>query len=206
VAAHCHGKAGIMAALRAGARTIEHGTYLDREAIDLMLERDAILVPTRFVIEGFLTMRDQLPVHAFDKLARIADRHAEAVTLAIEAGITIAAGSDWSVSGPGGEERSREAVYLMNLGLAPLAAVAAITANGPLTVGPQARASGRLEPGYDADMISLDRDPLTDRSAWGDPRRVAQVWKAGRPVRPDDRRLAPLDVNGPRPSSDIQRH
>jgi imidazolonepropionase-like amidohydrolase len=206
VAAHCHGKAGIVAALRAGARTIEHGTYLDREAIDLMLERDAILVPTRFVIEGFLTMRDQLPVHAFDKLARIADRHAEAVTLAIEAGITIAAGSDWSVSGPGGEERSREAVYLMNLGLTPLAAVAAITANGPLTVGPQARASGQLEPGYDADMIALDRDPLTDRSAWGDPRRVAQVWKAGRPVRPDDRRLAPLDVNGPRPSSDIPRH
>src|SRR4029078_9678178 len=126
-----------------------------------------------------------------DRLASIAHRHAEAATLAIEAGVAIAAGSDWSVSGPGGVERSREAVYLMNLGLSPLAAVAAITANGPLTVGPQARPSGRLEPGYDADMIALDRDPLTDLSAWGDPQRGAQVWKAGQPVRPDDRRLVP---------------
>src|SRR5262249_8033549 len=47
VAAHCHGKPGIMAALEAGVRTIEHGTYLDDEAAEAMRERGAILVPTR---------------------------------------------------------------------------------------------------------------------------------------------------------------
>lgn len=51
VAAHCHGKKGIMAALRAGCCTIEHGSYLDQEAIDLMLKTNAILVPTRLIIE-----------------------------------------------------------------------------------------------------------------------------------------------------------
>src|SRR5580658_4736942 len=51
VAAHCHGKPGIMAALRAGCRTIEHGTYLDDECCDAMRETGAILEPTRSIIE-----------------------------------------------------------------------------------------------------------------------------------------------------------
>ena len=184
VAAHCHGKAGIIAALRAGARTIEHGTYLDREAIDLMLERQAILVPTRFAFEGFLAMKAEMPPYAYDKLAAIAGRHAEATRMAIEAGVTIAGGSDWIISGSHAEgELSREAIHLMDLGMSPLGAVAAMTANGPATVGPQARQSGRLEVGHDADLIALDRDPLTDRSAWADPGRVTHVWKAGRLVK-----------------------
>ena len=54
VAAHCHGKPGIMAALRAGVRTIEHGTYLDDECCDAMRESGAILVPTRTIIEDML--------------------------------------------------------------------------------------------------------------------------------------------------------
>ena len=57
VAAHCHGKPGIMAALRAGVKTIEHGSYLDEEAADLMVETGAILVPTRFVIDQLLRDR-----------------------------------------------------------------------------------------------------------------------------------------------------
>ena len=58
-----------------------------------------------------------------------------------------------------------------------------MTANGPLTVGPQARQSGRLEAGYDADIVALDRDPLTDRSAWADRDRITHVWQAGRLVK-----------------------
>ncbi len=54
VAAHCHGKPGIMAALKAGVKTIEHGSYLDEEAAELMKEKDAILVPTRFIVEELL--------------------------------------------------------------------------------------------------------------------------------------------------------
>ena len=61
VAAHCHGKPGIMAALRAGVRTIEHGTYLDDECCDAMRETSAILVPTRTIIEDMLSFRDARP-------------------------------------------------------------------------------------------------------------------------------------------------
>jgi len=72
VAAHCHGKPGIMAALRAGVMTIEHGSYLDEEAADLMLELDATLVPTRYVIDALLEQGDRMPRYAFEKLNMVA--------------------------------------------------------------------------------------------------------------------------------------
>ena len=71
----------------------------------------------------------------------------------------------------------------MDAGLSPLAAIEAATANGPLTLGPQAPQSGLLEDGYDADVIALDFDPLEDVAAWGDPARITHVWKGGRPVK-----------------------
>ena len=59
VAAHCHGKPGIMAAIEAGVRTIEHGTYLDDEACDAMRETGAILVPTRTIVEDILAQPER---------------------------------------------------------------------------------------------------------------------------------------------------
>lgn len=50
VAAHVHGKAGIMAAIKAGCKTLEHGTYLDEEAVDLMVEKDVMLIATRLIV------------------------------------------------------------------------------------------------------------------------------------------------------------
>ncbi len=73
VAAHCHGKAGIMAALRAGCFTIEHGSFLDEEAADLMVEKGAMLVPTRFVIDELLGQSDALPRYAYEKGLIVAD-------------------------------------------------------------------------------------------------------------------------------------
>ena len=84
VAAHCHGKPGIMAALAAGVRTIEHGTYLDEEAAAAMRETGAILVPTRTIIADILDSQ-AAPPYALAKLAALADQHAEAVALAREA-------------------------------------------------------------------------------------------------------------------------
>src|SRR6516225_5811910 len=76
VAAHCHGKPGIMAALRAGVRTIEHGTYLDDECCDALRETGAILVPTRKIIEAMLAYREvpgTVPGYAMAKLEALAD-------------------------------------------------------------------------------------------------------------------------------------
>jgi len=187
VAAHCHGKPGIIAALRAGVRTIEHGTYLDDECCDAMRECGAILVPTRTIIEEMLASKDLVPGYAMAKLEVIADTHAQAVTRAYEHGVTIASGTDIAMTGPGlpnawGQNGS-EPGYLVKLGLSPLEAIEAATATGPLTLGPQAPRSGRLAAGYDADVITLAADPLADIDVLADPAQVSAVWTRGRPVK-----------------------
>jgi len=187
VAAHCHGKPGIMAALRAGARTIEHGTYLDDECCDAMRETGAILVPTRTIIEDMLASRDVVPSYAMAKLEALADVHAQAVARAYEHGVTIAMGTDIALSGADRPnawgQNGSEPGYLVKLGLSPLEAIEATTATGPLTLGPQAPRSGRLAEGYDADVITLDADPLADIGVLADPARVTAVWTRGRQVK-----------------------
>jgi imidazolonepropionase-like amidohydrolase len=185
VAAHCHGKPGIMAALRAGVRTIEHGTYLDDEAADAMRECGALLVPTRLIIEEYLAYGTTagLPDYAHRKLLEVADRHAAAVALAHERGVRIALGTDIGASGTTAPARwgqnGAELSLLAKAGLSPLAAIEAATATAPLTLGPQAPRSGLLEAGCDADVIALAADPSTDLSIVADPANITHVWKGG---------------------------
>ena len=179
VAAHCHGKPGIMAALEAGVQTIEHGSYLDDEAAEAMVETGAILVPTRFILAELLDMEDAVPPYAYRKAVMVADHHTHALKTAIAAGVTIAMGTDIFLSGPLHGQNSREVRHLIEGGMTPLEAIEAATANGPLTLGRQAPASGQLVEGYDADVIAFDTDPLEDLSVWGDPGRVTHVWKTG---------------------------
>ena len=183
VAAHCHGKAGIMAALRAGCFTIEHGSFLDEEAADLMVEQGSMLVPTRYVIESLLDQIDILPPYAYEKGQMIASAHEQALKLAVAKGVKIAAGCDTFVSGKMYGQNSMEITYLINAGMTDLEAIEAATANGPETLGPQAPRSGQLRDGYDADVIILDTNPLDDRSVWGQPDRVTGVWQRGRRVK-----------------------
>lgn len=183
VAAHCHGKAGIMAALRAGCHTIEHGSFLDEEAADLMVETGAMFVPTRFVIDALLGQEDALPRYAYEKGQMVAEAHEQAMKVAIAKGVKIATGCDIFVSGQMYGTGSREILHLINAGLTDLEAIEAATANGPDTLGPQAPRSGQLRAGYDADVIALDVNPLDDRTVWGDPDRVTDVWQRGRRVK-----------------------
>jgi imidazolonepropionase-like amidohydrolase len=187
VAAHCHGKPGIMAALQAGVRTIEHGTYLDDECCDAMRESGAILVPTRTIVEDMLAHGPAVPDYALVKLVAIADRHAQAVALAYEQGVTIAMGTDIGLTGPDRPDswgqNGREPGFLVKLGMTALEAIEAATATGPATLGPQAPRSGQLREGYDADVITLDADPVADIGGLGDPARVVGVWTRGRQVK-----------------------
>src|ERR1039457_1876939 len=170
------GKPGIIAALEAGVRTIEHGTYLDDECCDAMKETGAILVPTRTIVEDILANLAAVPDYAATKLVAIAEVHAQAVALAHERGVKIAMGTDIGQTGS-------ELPHLVALGMTPLQAIEAATATGPLTLGPQAPRSGRLEAGYDADVITLDADPLADIGVLASPRHVTGFWPAGRLVK-----------------------
>lgn len=187
VAAHCHGKPGIMAALEAGVRTIEHGTYLDDECCDAMRETSAILVPTRTIVADILANKEAVPDYAYAKLEAIAATHADAVSRAHEQGVTIAVGTDIGLSLAGAPTswgtNGAELAHLVQLGLTPLEAIAAATAIAPRTLGPQAPQSGRLAAGYDADVITLSADPLADIAVLSDPANVVGVWTGGRQVK-----------------------
>lgn len=187
VAAHCHGKPGIMAAIEAGVKTIEHGSYLDEEACDAMLEKGMILVPTRSIVEDILAHLDDVPPYAAAKLTALAATHAGAVKMAIERGVTVAMGTDIGLTGmdlPNSwGHNGSELAHLVTLGMTPLQAIAAATAIAPQTLGPQAPLSGKLEEGYDADILTLDADPLADISVLTQPEHITGVWTHGRRVK-----------------------
>ena len=176
-----------MAALAAGVRTIEHGTYLDDEACDAMKESGAVLVPTRSIVEDILANLEAVPGYAAAKLVAMAQVHADAVTLAIERGVIIAMGTDIGMTGmdlPNSWGRNgSEVVHLVRLGMTPLQAIEAATATAPLTLGPQAPLSGQLAAGYDADVITLDGDPLADIGVLARAEHVTGVWVGGRRVK-----------------------
>lgn len=186
VAAHCHGKPGIMAALRAGVRTIEHGTYLDHEAAVAMRECGAILVPARAIIH-LLLASGLVPGYARAKMEAVSERHLEAIAIARDVGVTIALGTDLAMTGPGMPTQwglhGIELSLLVKAGLSPLEAIEAATATAPMTLGPQAPRSGQLMAGFDADVLLLDADPVADVDVLGDPAHVTAVWRAGRRVK-----------------------
>jgi Amidohydrolase family len=109
------------------------------------------------------------------------------VALDHERGVSIAMGTDLSISGAelatSWGRNGRELPLLVEAGLTPLDAIQAATANGLLTLGPQAPCSGQFAEGYDADLITLDGEPLADITILANPSHVAGVWKAGHRVK-----------------------
>jgi imidazolonepropionase-like amidohydrolase len=180
VGAHCHGKRGIMAALEAGVMTIEHGTYLDEEAADLMVETGAILVPTRWILRYLMAegTKRGMPEYARIKGEIATQHHADAISLAVEKGVKIALGTDIWATGLWGKN-AEEIGLMVEVGMTPLQAIETATANGPDTLGPQAPRSGQLLEGFDADVICVNGDPSGDVSVLADPDNVTHVFKGG---------------------------
>ena len=186
IGAHCHGKPGIMAALRSGVMTIEHGSYIDEECADLMVEKGAILVATRLIIANGLALGEKyMAPYAWEKLKVLAESHWKAMQIAVRKGVKIAIGTDTTGTTPGSgllrfDRIGKELYYHVEAGMSELQAIEAATANGPSTLGPQAPKAGVLKKGYDADFIALDKNPLDDIGVLTGPDHVTHVWKGGR--------------------------
>ncbi|KIX09048.1 uncharacterized protein Z518_00126 [Rhinocladiella mackenziei CBS 650.93] len=184
VAAHCHGKAGIMAALHTGVTTIEHGTYIDDEAISEMLEKKAILVPTRTIHENGLKLREHWTDKSYAKLQVVAAHQFTTYQKAIKAGARIALGSDLGCSRANTVlshgQNGIELKYAVDAGMTPLQAIEAATAAGPETLGPPAPRAGQLKEGFDADFIALSSNPLDNIEILSQAKNVTHVWKGGK--------------------------
>lgn len=184
VAAHCHGKPGIIAALKAGVKTIEHGSFVDEECADLMIEKGAILVATRLIIENGLAMKDYFAPYAYQKLLEVAEAHWSAMKLAVSKGVKMAIGTDTTGTIPGSRVNfgvsGKELYYYVQAGMSPLQAIEAATATAVQTLGPQAPKAGLLKEGYDADFIAIDENPLDDITILSDAEHVTHVWRQGK--------------------------
>lgn len=204
VAAHCHGAAGIEAAIEAGVHTIEHGTHLDEDLATAMVERDMVLVPTATILDALLAdLRNSegASPRMMAKAEQSGRRHAAALAIAIDAGVRIAAGTDLMVSIPGHAggwgRHARELELLVEAGMTEVEAIEAATATGPTTLGPQAPDAGMLLDGWEADVLALSADPLDDITVLQDPASIVGVWQAGERVvtgRAGTPHLAPLPL------------
>ncbi len=162
VACHAHGAEGIHRAVRAGVRTIEHGTYLDEEGIRLMKEHGTFYVPTLLAGATVAERAEQegfFPELVRDKARRIGPQIRETFHRALEAGVRIAFGTDSGVSPHG--ENAREFVLMVEGGMPPPAALRAATTTAAEVLG-LAEDLGTVEAGKLADLVAVAGDPLTD--------------------------------------------
>jgi imidazolonepropionase-like amidohydrolase len=176
-ASHAQGAAGIKAVVRAGVDSIEHGFYLDDEAIALMLERGTYFVPTLAALYHILEAGTAAGIPAFmvEKSLRARDAQLASFERARKAGIPIAAGNDGGTPFNTADNLPSELERLVENGMTPAEALLAATSVASRLLRMEAEI-GTIEAGKRADLVVLDGDPLADiRSV----RKVRMVFKDG---------------------------
>jgi len=180
IAAHAQGNEGIKDSLRAGFDTIEHGIFLDDEAIGLLLEKRATLVPTLSAPFNIMEKGDKSGIPAFiiEKTRKVKDAHVDSIKKAYKAGVTIASGADTGTPFNGHGENLRELELLVGIGLSPMEAIVSATRVAAETLGLGSRL-GTIEPGKWADLIVVEEDPLKDIAVLQRKEKIVVVMKDG---------------------------
>jgi imidazolonepropionase-like amidohydrolase len=177
VMAHAQATDGIKAAVRAGIRSVEHGIFLDDEAIGMMLERGTWLVPTLLAPQGVIDAAAagaSIPEASIRKAHEVIGAHRQSFRRAVDAGVKVAMGTDCPVS-PHGTNLGELALMAEHSAMTSMDAWVATTRSAArlLDVSDEL---GSLEPGKRADLVVLDGDPL-DLEKLAE--RVEQVWQDG---------------------------
>lgn len=176
VAAHAHGAEGIKRAIRAGVTSIEHGTYMDDEAIELFKKFGVWYVPT---ITAGKSVADSAKIKGFfpdiiaGKAMAVGPMIQATFAKAYQAGVKIAFGTDAGVYAHG--KNWMEFVYMTQAGMPVLEAIKSATLSAAELIGIQEH-TGSLEKGKWADIVAVDGDPVHDIQAMG---RMKFVMKEG---------------------------
>jgi imidazolonepropionase-like amidohydrolase len=161
VAAHAYGGAGVTAAVRAGVHSIEHGSLVDRQAIEAMLEHRTVLVPTLYVNDyvAEVSASDGLPADRARAAEVLVERREACMRAAVGAGVRFGFGTD---CGPFPHALSHlEFGRMVEIGLRPPEVIAAATTVAAELLGLE-RQIGQLARGYRADLVALRGDPFAD--------------------------------------------
>lgn len=176
VMAHAHGAEGIKRALRAGVRSIEHGTLMDDECIELFKKTGAWYVPTIIAgksVADSAKIPNYYPALVTKKAIEIGPRIQSTFAKAYKAGVRIAFGTDAGVYQHG--KNWKEFTYMIEAGMKPMDAIKAATINAAELLGIQDKL-GSIETGKLADIVAVEGDPLKDSQAFG---KVVFVMKEG---------------------------
>ncbi len=177
VAAHAHGKAGMLRAIEAGVSSIEHGTYLDDEVIKAMKKQGTYLVPT-LIAGDWVTEKSKIdgffPAVVAKKAATIGPLLAGSFNRAYKAGVNIAFGTDSGVSEHG--RNGEEFALMVENGMTPAEAIQAATLEAARLLG-QENSLGQIKSGFLADMLVVNSNPISDISVLQD---IPVVIKNGR--------------------------
>ena len=162
VAAHAHGNEGAYAAVKAGVRSIEHGTWLSDETLRLMKERGTYFVPTIATVEDLIEPggdydNPALAIRGRAMLPRLLETSEKARKL----GVKLVAGTDTGYTPNSNRRMADEIIALTKIGLSPMEAIKAGTSVAAECFGVQSR-TGAIRKGMEADLIAVERDPLAD--------------------------------------------
>jgi imidazolonepropionase-like amidohydrolase len=183
VMAHAQGAEGVKNAIRAGVHSIEHGIFLDDEAIELMLQHGTFLVPTLLAPLAVIEQAEKanlMPEHGIRKAKEVLAVHRESIARAYRAGVRIAMGTDAGVMPHG--TNLRELGLLCEIGMSPLEAIVATTKTAAECLGWQDRL-GTLEAGKLADLIVSRTDPLADIRSLAQTENITLVVKDGEVIK-----------------------
>jgi imidazolonepropionase-like amidohydrolase len=183
-ATHAMGTRGILNALRAGIDSIEHGVYLDEEAVALMKRRGVPLVPTIAALHHIEArgLAAGIPAFAVEKTARVKPHHLASLRMAHAAGLAVAAGTDAGTPFNRHGENLLEIKLLVDCGgFSPAAAIEAGTRVAAQVLGLE-RELGTIEEGKLADLVLVAGNPLEEIGRLTDPEAIRLVVQGGRIV------------------------
>ena len=169
-ATHVHGAAGAKAAALAGVDTIEHGTFLDDEAVELLVSENVTLVPTLSAPYYIVRNVEWATPDSARKTEHIYERHLESFARAVDAGVRIAGGTDAGTPFNYHGSNAAEVAFMIEHGLSPRGAIAAMTETAAETAGLDG--CGTLAPGTHADLLVVSGDPLADATVLNAPEAV----------------------------------
>jgi imidazolonepropionase-like amidohydrolase len=179
-ATHAQGTEGIKNSLWAGINSIEHGFFLDDEAIELMLEMNAYLVPTLNapyqIIRG--GVKRGVPRYAVEKSKSVMKSHFQSVRRAYKSKIPIAMGTDAGTPFNCHGENLKEMELLVKAGMTPMEAIVATTQTASEVLGLEKKI-GTLEKGKLADLIVVDGNPLKDIRVLQEKDNILAIMKEG---------------------------
>jgi imidazolonepropionase-like amidohydrolase len=177
VAVHCHGDEAGKEAIEAGVDSIEHGSFLKPETLQLMKTKGTYLVPTLMASEWIMSKLDAYPPALQAKARAATAARSEMFRNAINIGVKIAFGTDAAVYPHG--QNAKEFKLMVDLGMAPIEALRAATSTDAELLGVSAKV-GTLEKGKLADVVAVSGDPTVDITAT---ERVSFVMKEGKIVK-----------------------